>query len=194
MIDCAMVDGAAVLASMTWSLYGAGQWRDERGANLLDTGAPFYDSYETGDGKFIAIGPVEPQFYEELLGLVGVADLPRNHFDAKAWPEMRISLDRIFRTRTRDEWCALLEGSDACFAPVLSLAEAPLHPHNRQRETFLTIDGKTQPAPAPRYAETPNELPRMSQRAGEDTAEILTALGYSAARLAELEAAGIIGT
>lgn len=192
-IDCAMVDGAAVLASMTWSLYGAGQWRDERGANLLDTGAPFYDSYETADGKFIAIGPVEPQFYQELLRLAEATDLPRNHFDAKTWPEMRVSLDRIFRTRTRDQWCTLLEGSDACFAPVLSLAEAPLHPHNRQRETFLTIDGKTQPAPAPRYAGTPNDLPRMSQRAGEDTAEMLAKLGYSPARIAELEAGGIIG-
>ncbi|WP_447929892.1 CaiB/BaiF CoA transferase family protein [Sphingopyxis fribergensis] len=192
-IDCAMVDGAAVLASMTWSLYATGQWRDERGANLVDTGAPFYDSYETADGKFIAIGPVEPQFYQELLRLVEATDLPSNHFDTRAWPGMGAALDRLFRTRTRDEWCALLEGSDACFAPVLSLAEAPLHPHNRQRATFLTIDGKTQPAPAPRYAETPTAMPRMSQRAGEDSAEVLAVIGYSPSRIADLKAGGIIG-
>lgn len=192
-IDCAMVDGAAVLASMTWSFYGMGQWRDERGTNLLDTGAPFYDSYETADGKFIAIGPVEPQFYRELLRLVKATDLPPSHFDNRTWPEMCTVLEQLFRTRTRDEWCALLEGSDACFAPVLSLAEAPLHPHNQQRGTFLSVNGKTQPAPAPRYTETPADAPRMSRTAGEDTEEVLAALGYPAARLADLKAAGVIG-
>ena len=192
-IDCAMVDGAAVLASMTWSFYATGQWRDERGANLLDTGAPCYDSYETADGKFIVIGALEPQFYRELLGLVGATDLPSNNMDAGAWPEMGKALDRIFRTRTRDEWCALLEGTDTCFAPVLSLAEAPRHPHNLHRATFLTLDGVTQPAPAPRYAGTPNDAPRMTQRAGEDTTEVLAALGYSTSRIADLKAAGVTG-
>ncbi|KGB56299.1 L-carnitine dehydratase/bile acid-inducible protein F [Sphingopyxis sp. LC81] len=192
-IDCAMVDGAAVLASMIWSFYGNGNWRDERGANLLDTGAPFYDSYETADGKFIAIGPVEPQFYRELLRLVEATDLPSNHFDARTWPEMGASLDQLFRMRTREEWCALLEGSDACFAPVLSLAEAPLHPHNQQRGTFLHVDGKVQPAPAPRYTRTMTEEPRMSQVAGEDTEEVLASLGYEAADIADLQARGIVG-
>ncbi len=192
-IDCAMVDGAAVLASMIWSFYGNGHWRDERGANLLDTGAPFYDSYETADGKFIAIGPVEPQFYRELLRLVEATDLPSNHFDARTWPEMGASLDQLFRMRTREEWCALLEGSDACFAPVLSLSEAPLHPHNQQRGTFLCVDGKIQPAPAPRYTRTVTEKPRMSRAAGEDSAEVLSSVGYDVAHIADLKARGIIG-
>ncbi|KTE00949.1 carnitine dehydratase [Sphingopyxis sp. H038] len=192
-IDCAMVDGAAVLASMIWSFYGNGHWRDERGANLLDTGAPFYDSYETADGKFIAIGPVEPQFYRELLRLVEATDLPSNHFDARTWPEMGASLDQLFRMRTRQEWCALLEGSDACFAPVLSLSEAPLHPHNQQRGTFLCVDGKIQPAPAPRYTRTVTEKPRMSRAAGEDSAEVLSSVGYDVAHIADLKARGIIG-
>ncbi|MGQ2936387.1 MAG: CaiB/BaiF CoA transferase family protein [Sphingopyxis sp.] len=192
-IDCAMVDGAAVLASMIWSFYGNGHWRDERGANLLDTGAPFYDSYETADGKFIAIGPVEPQFYRELLRLVEATDLPSNHFDARTWPEMGGSLDQLFRMRTREEWCALLEGSDACFAPVLSLSEAPLHPHNQQRGTFLCVDGKIQPAPAPRYTRTVTEKPRMSRAAGEDSAEVLSSVGYDVAHIADLKARGIIG-
>jgi len=192
-IDCAMVDGAAVLASMTWSLYANGQWRDERGTNLVDTGAPFYDSYETADGKFIAIGPVEPQFYRELLRLAEATDLPTNHFDARTWPEMGASLDQLFRMRTREEWCALLEGSDACFAPVLSLSEAPLHPHNQQRGTFLCIDGKVQPAPAPRYTRTVTETPWMSRAAGEDSAEVLCSVGYDVAHIADLKARGIIG-
>jgi len=192
-IDCAMVDGAAVLASMIWSFYGNGHWSDERGANLLDTGAPFYDSYETADGKFIAIGPVEPQFYRELLRLVEATDLPSNHFDARTWPEMGASLDQLFRMRTREEWCALLEGSDACFAPVLSLSEAPLHPHNQQRGTFLCVDGKIQPAPAPRYTRTVTEKPRMSRAAGEDSAEVLSSVGYDVAHIADLKARGIIG-
>jgi len=192
-IDCAMVDGAAVLSSMTWAFYATGQWRDEPGVNLLDTGAPCYDSYETADGKFVAIGPLEPQFYRELLRLLEAPDLPSNNMDAATWPEMGEALDRIFRTRTRDEWCALLEGTDTCFAPVLSLAEAPHHPHNQQRATFLTLDGITQPAPAPRYAETPNDVPRMSRRVGENTTEILAALGYSTLRIADLKAAGVIG-
>ena len=193
-IDCAMVDGAAVLASMTWSLYGAGRWRDERGANLVDTGAPFYDTYETAAGKFIAIGPVEPQFYHELLQLTGASQLPANHFDAKEWPAMQIGLEKLFQTRTRDEWCTLLEGTDACFAPVLLLAEAPLHPHNRARETFLTVDGKVQPAPAPRFSVTGTAAPRMSCKAGEDTEAILIAMGYQSERIANLKAAGIIGS
>jgi alpha-methylacyl-CoA racemase len=194
-IDCAMVDGAAVLASMTWSLHNNGVWHDERGANMLDSGAPFYDSYETADGKFIAIGPVEPQFYQELVRLAGAEGeaLPRHHFDVAGWLAMRDAFERLFRARTRAQWCDLLEATDACFAPVLSLADAPQHPHNRMRGTFMTVEGKTQPAPAPRYASMPADVPRMTKAAGEDTQAVLAAFGYDTARIGQLKAAGVIG-
>ena len=162
-VDCAMVDGSAILAAMTWSFHGAGQWQDARGTNLLDTGAPFYDSYETADGKYVAIGALEAQFWRELrqrLGADGEA-LPADHMDRAGWPAIRATLDALFRTRTQRQWSELFEGSDACFAPVLSLADAPHHPHNRARGTFVTVDGVLQPAPAPRYSRTPLATPRV---------------------------------
>lgn len=162
-IDCAMVDGAAILSAMTYTFLANGQWRDERGVNLLDTGAHFYDTYETADGKFVSIGSIEPQFYAELREKAGMAD--DTDFDAqmnpKSWPALKDKLTALFRTKTRDEWCAIMEHTDICFAPVLSLKEAPEHPHNKDRETFVTVDGILQPAPAPRFSRTPAATPRM---------------------------------
>jgi alpha-methylacyl-CoA racemase len=143
-IDCAMVDGAALLAAQTYSLLAAGMWRDERGVNLLDGGAPFYDSYECADGKYVSVGALEPQFFAVLAGKLGLAS---SQFDSG----LREELAAIFRAQPRQHWCDLLEGSDACFAPVLSLAEAPYHPHVAARGTFAEIDGLTQPMPAPRF-------------------------------------------
>lgn len=153
-IDCAMIDGAALISSLTWSLRAAGMWTDERGVNLLDSGAAFYDSYETADGKFVAIGALEPQFYAALCAKLGLAEPQMS-------PDLADELTALFKTRTRDEWCALLEGTDACFAPVLAMAEAPAHPHNAARATLIEAGGVMQPAPAPRFSATPAVPPRM---------------------------------
>ncbi|WOE76072.1 CaiB/BaiF CoA transferase family protein [Alterisphingorhabdus coralli] len=162
-IDCAMTDGSAVLSAMTYTFLGNGQWRDERGVNLLDTGAHFYDTYETADGKYVSIGSIEAQFYAELRKRAGLAE--DADFDPQMnpaeWPKLKEKLTTIFKSKTRDEWCALLEHSDACFAPVLSLSEAPNHPHNAERQTYIKVDGMVQPAPAPRFSETPAPKPRM---------------------------------
>jgi alpha-methylacyl-CoA racemase len=144
-IDCAMVDGAALIAAQTYTLMAAGMWRDERGANLLDSGHAFYDTYECADGRFVAVGALEPHFFAVLKDKLGLSS---GQFD----PALRGELEALFRTRPRDHWCSLLEGSDACFAPVLSLAEAPEHPHLAARGTFLRPGGLTQPAPAPRFS------------------------------------------
>jgi alpha-methylacyl-CoA racemase len=194
-IDCAMTDGAALLGAMTWSLFGQGRWTDERGVNLLDTGAHFYETYETADGKWISIGAIEPQFYAQLRALTGLNDDPTfdAQMDAAQWPALKTKLDAIFRTRTRDEWCALMEGSDVCFAPVLSLAEAPHHAHNAARVTFAEIGGMMQPMPAPRYSATATAPPRPPVLAGADTAAILDSLGYDPARIAACREAGAFG-
>ena len=182
-IDCAMTEGSALLTALTRGLHAAGQWRDEAGANLIDGGSPWYDSYETGDGKWIAIGAIEPQFRAILLEKLGLAA------DAGDDAALRSRFAEIFAGRTRDQWRALLEGSDACFAPVLSLAEAPDHPHNVARGAFVELDGVVQPAPAPRYSETPNARP-VAPRA--DAAGLLAELGYAPERIAALRAAGTI--
>lgn len=180
-IDCAMTDGAALLMSMIWTFRAQGTWRDERGVNLLDTGAHFYDTYETADGKFISIGSIEPQFYAALLKAAGLADNPKfgRQMDESQWGELKSRLTQIFLTKTRDEWCGLMEGRDVCFAPVLSLAEAPGHPHNVARRTFVDIADVTQPAPAPRYSKTCTDDPRMPS-SESDYEEILGQLGYGA--------------
>lgn len=193
-IDCAMTEGSALLTTMVWGFFAAGGWRDARGVNLLDSGAHFYNTYETRDGKWVSIGAIEPQFYallRERLGLEGDRDFdyPLN---PAGWRPLKERLAAIFCTRTRDEWCALLEGGDACFAPVLSLGEAPQHPHNSAREAFVVVDGVTQPAPAPRPLGTPPQAPTRPRTPGEDTAAILTALGRDAAQIAQLTAAGVI--
>lgn len=156
-VDCAMVDGAAVLTAMTYAMLNVGIWRDERGVNLLDGAAPFYDTYETSDGKWISIGSIEPQFYAILLGKLGLSEDAEftQQNDFALWPGLKDRLTALFLTRTRDEWCTLMEDTDICFAPVLSLTEAPNHPHNVARGTFIEAEGELQPAPAPRFSATP---------------------------------------
>lgn len=162
-IDCAMVDGAALLMSMIWGFRATAGWQDERGVNLLDTGSHFYDTYQTADGKFIAIGSIEPQFYAELLRLTGLAadQSFAPQMDPAVWPDLKEKLAAVFLSRTRDEWCAIMEHTDICFAPVLSMSEAPDHPHNRERGLFLDLDGVVQPAPAPRFSRTPAIAPSL---------------------------------
>ncbi|MEH6790106.1 CaiB/BaiF CoA transferase family protein [Parasphingorhabdus sp.] len=161
-VDCAMTDGSAALMAMIFDFHNIGQWQDDRGVNLLDTGAHFYDTYETADGKFVSIGSIEPQFYAQLRQVAGLAD--DEDFDAqmdpRKWSSLKEKLTALFKTKTRSQWCELMEGTDICFAPVLSLTEAKQHPHNVARETFVDVDGMMQPAPAPRYSVTVPDRPR----------------------------------
>jgi alpha-methylacyl-CoA racemase len=161
-IDCAMTDGSATLMAMIFDFHNVGQWRDERGVNLLDTGAHFYDSYETADGKFISIGSIEPQFYAELRQVAGLAEDTDydGQMDTRQWPALKEKLTILFKTKTRTQWCDLMEGTDICFAPVLSLAEAKEHPHNVERQTFVDVGGMMQPAPVPRYSVTVSDPPK----------------------------------
>jgi alpha-methylacyl-CoA racemase len=194
-VDAAMVDGSAVLMAMFHGMRAMGFWQDERGTNLIDTGAHFYEVYETADGKYVSVGALEPQFYAELLrltGLEGESDLPAQ-MDRSQWPAMKERLAEIFRTKTRDEWCALMEGSDACFAPVLSMAEAPKHPHNQLRGTFVEVDGVIQPGPAPRFSRTPGAVAGPPATVGEHTDEVLADWGFSGDDIAKLRSAGAIG-
>ena len=155
-VDCAMVDGAAILSAMTYSLFGNGVWKDERGVNLLDSGAHFYDTYETADGKWISLGSIEPQFYALLREKAGLSDPAFDaQMDQAGWPALKQKLTALFKTKTREQWCSIMDGTDICFAPVLSLAEAPRHSHNVARGTFVEQDGVVQPAPAPRFSATP---------------------------------------
>jgi alpha-methylacyl-CoA racemase len=192
-IDAAMVDGAAALMTMTHSLRAMGIWNDERGTNMLDTGAHFYDVYETADGRYVSIGSIEPQFYAELLRLTGLEgeELPFQHDRAK-WPEMKERLAAIFRTRTRDEWCALMEGTDVCFAPVLAIPEAVEHPHNVARGTFVEVAGIPQPGPAPRFSRTGAEISSPPAHPGQHTDEVLAEAGFDADRIAKLREAGAV--
>ncbi|MGB7405299.1 MAG: CaiB/BaiF CoA-transferase family protein [Pacificimonas sp.] len=187
-IDAAMTDGSAVLMGMIWGMYGAGMWRDERGVNLLDTGAHFYDTYETKDGKHVAIGSIEPQFYAELrrlAGLEGDAEFDAQ-MDPASWASLKSKLTDLFKTKTRDEWDALMAETDVCFAPVLSLSEAPDHPHNKARETFLDVGGMTNPAPAPRYSVTQPGKPVAPPKTGSATRDVLSEAGLSGAEIDEL--------
>ena len=162
-VDCAMLDGAAAISATTYMMLQAGMWKDERGVNMIDTGAPYYETYETADGKYVAVGPIEDEFYEEMLeilGLAGESDLEDRN-DPANWKKLKARFAEVFRGKTRDEWASLFEPSDACVAPVLSLMEAPLHPHNVARKTFVEVDGVIQPAPAPRFSATPSPSIRM---------------------------------
>jgi alpha-methylacyl-CoA racemase len=192
-VDAAMVDGAAVLTTMFHAFRAMGIWNDERGTNMLDTGAHYYDVYETADGRYVSIGSIEPQFYAELLRLTGLEgeELPWQQ-DRTAWPQLKERLAAIFRTRTRDEWCEVMEGTDVCFAPVLGLGEAPEHPHNVHRGTFVEVAGVTQPAPAPRFSGTPVEVTRPPAHAGQHTDEVLADWGLDADRIAKLREAGAV--
>jgi alpha-methylacyl-CoA racemase len=194
-VDAAMVDGAAVLMTMIHAFVGMGMWSpEEPGTNILDTGAHFYDVYETSDSKFVAVGPIEGKFYAELLRLVGLEheELPWQ-LDRSAWPAMKDRFAELFKTKTRDEWAALLEGTDACFAPVLSMREAPDHPHNRARGTFITAGGVVQPAPAPRFSRTAPEVQGPPPSPGEHTDAALRDWGFDPDDVAKLRAAGAVG-
>jgi alpha-methylacyl-CoA racemase len=192
-VDAAMVDGAASLMTFFHGFRAMGIWNDERGTNLLDTGAHFYDVYECADGKFVSIGSIEPQFYAELRDKLGLDD-PKwdGQMSRSEWPALKEELSAIFATKTRDEWCDLIEGSDVCFAPVLSMEEAPHHPHNVARGTFTEVAGITQPGPAPRFSRTEATIERPPPHAGQHTDEVLADFGFSADELATLRDAGAI--
>ena len=193
-VEVAMVDGAASLMTQMYGLRAAGVMVDRRGENLLDTGAHFYDVYETSDHQYVAVGSLEPKFYRELIrlsGLQGEELAPQN--DRAAWPAMKNRLAAIFRTKTREEWCRIMEGSEVCFAPVLSMAEAPRHPHNQHRGAFVDYDGVVQPAPAPRFSRTPSAIQRPPATPGEHTEEALRDWGFSAAEIVQLCSSGIAG-
>jgi alpha-methylacyl-CoA racemase len=177
-VDTAMVDGAAHLSTMFHGMMAAGMWSTVRRSNLLDGGAPFYDTYETADGHHVAVGALEPHFYSELIERLGLAEegLP-DRFDRAQWPHLRTRIAQVFRTRTRDEWSEVFEGSDACVAPVMSLAEAPHHPHNMARGVFVEVGGIVQPAPAPRFSKTPTGTPSAPARPNDHSQEILAWLG-----------------
>ena len=192
-VDAAMVDGAAALMAPFYGSQAAGSW-GERGTNLLDGAAHFYDAYETADGKYVSVGSIEPQFYAELIGRLGLegAELPAQ-MDRQHWPELKERIAKLFRSRTRDEWCEIMEGSDVCFAPVLSLKEAPQHPQARARGSFVEIAGALQPGPAPRFSRTPAEISRPPSRPGEHTDEALADWGIPAPRIAALRECHAIG-
>ena len=193
-IDAAMVDGAASQMTYVYGLRAAGQWTDGRAENTLDGGAPNYRAYETRDGKYIAIGPVEPKFWARLLHLIGAEKEDLHQLeDRSEWPRMCERLAEIFRSRTREEWRRLLEGSDVCFAPVLDMGEAPRHPHNRERQTFVEVEGVPQPAPAPRFSRTPSRIQRSPAKPGEHTRDALQDWGFSESELDQLQEAGVIG-
>jgi alpha-methylacyl-CoA racemase len=193
-IDAAMVDGAAVLSTFLYGLRHLGVWMDEPGTNMLDTGAHFYDVYETADGKYVSIGSIEPQFYAELLRITGLDQedgLP-HEMDRTQWPAMKEKVAAIFKTKTRDEWCVLMEHTDVCFAPVLSWTEAPQHPHNVHRGTFTEVAGVTQPAPGPRMSRTPGSIQRPPPHPGQHTVEALTEWGFTEADVAKLRETGAV--
>jgi alpha-methylacyl-CoA racemase len=192
-VDAAMVDGAASLMGLFYGLQAAGAWGEPRGQNLLDGGAPFYDTYETADGRHIALAPLEPKFFAVLARALGLEErFVLRQYDRRLWPEMRAAIATAVKAQTRDAWCAQLEGTDACFAPVLSMAEAPLHPHAQARAGFVTLDGVVQPAPAPRFDRTPPDAPRSAPHLGQHSAEVLAEAGLGEAEIAELRAAGVL--
>ena len=192
-IDAAMTEGAASLMAMFYGRMAAGDWHDQRGVNVLDSGAPWYDAYETADGGHVAIGAIEGRFYAELLERLGLdpAALP-GQLESARWPELRAALSAAFKSKNRDAWCRELEGTDVCFAPVLSLTEAPQHPHNRARGAFVDIDGVIQPAPVPRYSRTPGAVARPAPRRGEGGAQALADWGFDKAEIEGFRAHGAL--
>ena len=174
-----MVDGAGSLASIFYGLHASGTWGEPRGHNLLDGGAPFYDTYETADGRWVSLGPLEPKFFAEFAQRVGLDErFVKRQYDRREWPAMREAITTLMKSRTRDAWCQVLEGTDACFAPVLDFAEAPQHRHAQARQAFVTVDGVPQPAPAPRFSHTPSPTPRPPG-VGDEVGEVLARWGVA---------------
>ncbi len=192
-VDAAMVDGAALLTTMFHGMRSVGAWTDDRGRNLLDGGAPFYASYETSDGGYVAVGALEPQFFAELVARTGIDFPPDAQYDRSRWPELRRRLASAFAAESREHWADRLEGTDACAAGVLSLSEAPRHPHLAARATFVDVAGVTQPAPAPRFSRTPGQIQGPPARPGEHTDGALADWGFPPAEIASLRQAGVLG-
>ena len=179
-VDAAMTEGAGALMALIYGMRATGMWTMDRGDNMLDGAAPFYGCYECADGKYVAIGSIEPQFYALLMEKTGITDLDAfQQADKARWPEQKAKLTEIFKSKTRDEWCAIMEGTDVCFAPVLDMSEAPDHPHNKAREAFVTIEGIPQPAPAPRFSRTAAATPSRPPAPGEHAEEILADWGVA---------------
>ncbi|MFL6564234.1 MAG: CaiB/BaiF CoA transferase family protein [Burkholderiales bacterium] len=191
-VDAAMVEGASLLAAMFSGFLAAKSWSEERGVNILDTGAPWYDVYQTADGKYVAIGAIEAKFYDELLSRLNLKgeNLP-GQYERARWPEMREIFRSTFKGRTRDEWCRVFEGSDACFAPVLTFSESRRHPHNAARRSFVEVGGVAQPAPAPRFSRTPGAVRRAPLERGEEGLAALADWGFSASEVERLRSAGL---
>ena len=194
-VDAAMTDGAALLMAAQYGMRAKGAWHDRRESNFLDGAAHFYGTYECADGRFVSVGAIEPQFYRTLLEACGIDDPQfQRQWDEGEWAALREKLAAVFRTRTRDQWCELLEGTEACFAPVLAMGEAPAHPHNAARGTFVSPGGVVQPAPAPRFDRTPSEMPPPAPRVGEHTAELLAQAGFEASEIDALRSAGVVAS
>ena len=192
-VDAAMTDGATSLMTMFYGFTASGMWKDEKGVNLLDGGTHFYDTYETKDGKYISIGSIEPQFYAILREKAGLTDDIWNHqMDGSKWPEMKTKITAIFKTKTRDEWCAIMENTDICFAPVLSITEAKDHQHNKDRQTIVEIDGVAQPNIAPRFSRTVSKINGPIPNVGEQNDDVLKGFGFSAAAIEGLKKAEAI--
>ncbi|WP_317928486.1 CaiB/BaiF CoA-transferase family protein [Halioxenophilus sp. WMMB6] len=193
-VDAAMLDGAAQLMWMFHGFHAQGMWNAaERGVNILDGGAHFYSCYETADGKYIALGAIEPQFYALLMEKAELdPELFAKRMAGNQWPNLKTELAKVFKSKTQQEWNALLEGTDACYAPVLSMTEAPQHPHNIARNTYMELDGFIQPAPAPRFSRTPSEVQHGKHQPGEDGATVLAAMGFSTDEIAKLLDADVL--
>ncbi len=194
-VDTAMVDGSAVLMSMFWAMKNIGMFNENKpGTNLLDTGAHFYDVFECSDGRYVSIGSIEPQFYALLLEKTGLANDPdfSKQMDASQWPMLKAKLADVMRTQTSTQWCEIMEGTDVCFAPVLTMSEAAQHPHNVARNTFIEVDGVTQPAPAPRFSRTSTDSPSAPAHAGQHSRAVLADWGFDAARIDSLIGGGAV--
>jgi alpha-methylacyl-CoA racemase len=191
-VDVAMTEGAAQLASIMWGLVAAGNWQEQRGSNILDGGAPWYDSYRTLDGYYMAVGSVEQRFYTELIERLGLAeaDLPKQ-YDRNGWPALRNVFAKAFLSKTRDEWCAIFRDGDACVTPVLGFSEAPHHPHHRARGNFIEVGGVIQPAPAPRLLGTPSEMRSPAPQRGEHGAAALREWGFGPSDVSRLHELGV---
>jgi len=193
-VDCAMTEGSAMLMAMIYGIHAQGRWDDRRGVNFIDSGAHFYDTYETADGKFMAVGAIEAPFYRTFLELLGLNDVleAKSQHNVAAWDRQRERIAARFKERTRAEWCAVFEGQDACVVPVLSLTEAPHHHHIRQRGSFVEVDGVLQPAPAPRFSRTPGAIQNPPPHPGQDGDAVLGDWGFSAQKQQAMRAAGAV--